>query len=321
MSAGMAQSAGIAPSGPILLPCGNTRHEVQFYGHDDELADSVGSYLGDALAGGSGVVLIATAAHRAAFESRMAAAGADLAAATASGAYTALDAVALMRGFLAGDRDQPGGFMPVITEVLRRATAAGPAVVFGEITARLWSGGHLSAAAELESAWSELARSYPFSLVCAYPAQDCPARLGEVAALHSAVLGWPAAGPPGGPAAVRSYLRSRGAPRAARHFVTGTLRQWGGAWDDPVLAVDAGIVATELATNAVVHARSDFTIEVAQRPGAVRITVRDTADAGLPLVAVPGHGLSVLEKVAARWAAEPLVAGGKLVWAQLACPR
>ena len=328
MSAGMAPSAGTAPAERVVPSSAGTRHEVQFYRHEDELADSVGSYLGEALAAGSAVVLIATAAHRSECESRMTAVGADLAAAAASGAYTALDAGSLMRSFLAGDRDQPGGFMPVITDVLRRATAAGPAVVFGEIVAQLWADGHLSAAVELESLWNELARSFPFSLVCAYPAPgpltppDEAARLGEVAALHSAVLGSPAPGSPAsGPEAVRSYLRSRGGPRAARHFVTGTLRHWGGPWDEANLAVDAGIVATELATNAVLHGRSDFTIAVAQRPGAVRITVRDTEAAGLPLVAVPGHGLAVVEKVAARWGAEPLAAGGKQVWAELACPR
>jgi hypothetical protein len=328
MSAGMAPSAGTAPAERVVPSSAGTEHEVQFYRHADELADSVGSYLGEALAAGSAVVLIATAAHRSECESRMTAVGADLAAAAASGAYTALDAASLMRSFLAGDRDQPGGFMPVITDVLRRATAAGPAVVFGEIVAQLWADGHLSAAVELESLWNELARSFPFSLVCAYPAPGPltppgeAARLGEVAALHSAVLGSPAPGSPaGGPEAVRSYLRSRGGPRAARHFVTGTLRHWGGPWDEANLAVDAGILATELATNAVLHGRSDFTIAVAQRPGAVRITVRDTGAAGRPLVAVPGHGLAVVQKVAARWGAEPLAAGGKQVWAELACPR
>jgi MEDS: MEthanogen/methylotroph, DcmR Sensory domain len=328
MSAGLAPSAETAPPERVVPSSASTRHGVQFYRHDDELADSVGSYLGETLAVGSAVVLIATAAHRSACEGRMTAAGADLAAATASGAYTALEAASLMRSFLAGDRDQPGGFMPVITDVLRRATAAGPAVVFGEIVAQLWADGHLSAAVELESVWNELARGYPFSLVCAYPVparQDRPdeaAQLEEVAALHSAVLGSPAPGSPaGGPEAVRGYLRSRGAPRAARHFVTGTLRQWGGPWDEAMLAVDAGIVATELATNAVLHARSDFTIAVSQRPGAVRIAVRDAVSAGLPPVAAPGHGLAVLEKVAARWGAEPLPAGGKQVWAELACPR
>ena len=336
MSAGMAESAEIVPSdlgaelSAGLVPAGppGAGHVAQVYGHDDELADSVGAHLGEALVAGSAVVMIATAERRAACESRMAAAGADVAAATASGACTALDALALMHRFLAADRDQPGGFRALITGVLRRATAGGrPAVIFGDLVTQLWAAGHPGAAVELESVWNELARSYPFSLICAYPAAGPGARgpraqLGAVTRLHAAVLGPAAPGSPGaGPEASRCYLRSRGAPRAARHFVTSTLRQWGGPWDDATLAADAGIVATELATNAVLHARSDVAITLSRRPGAVRVAVGDTADGGLPLVAAPGHGLAVLDIVAARWGAQPRAAGGKLVWAELACPR
>ena len=49
---------------------------------------------------------------------------------------------------------------------------------------------------------------------------------------------------------------------------------------DSALAVDAAIVATELAANAVLHARSGFTLTVSWLAAAVRIAVRD----GGPLV-------------------------------------
>ena len=80
MSAGMAQPGGIARAA-----AGRRGHAVLFYRRDDELADTLGGYLGEALEAGAGVVLIATAAHRAACERRLAAAGAVLAAATAGG--------------------------------------------------------------------------------------------------------------------------------------------------------------------------------------------------------------------------------------------
>jgi MEDS: MEthanogen/methylotroph, DcmR Sensory domain len=219
-------------------------------------------------------VLAATAAHRAACERRMAAAGVDVAAAAASGAYAALDASALMHGFLAG------GFEELIGDALRRATAAGrPAVVYGEMVALLWEAGLVSAVIELESRWNELGRSYSFSLVCGYPVR-----------------------------------------RAARHFVAGALRQRGGPWAAGPLAVDAAIVATELASNAVRHARSDFTVTVARRPGAIQIAVRDGEPLGAPLAVAAGHGLDLVNTVAARWGARSLAAGGKLVWAELARP-
>jgi hypothetical protein len=293
-------------------------HAAFFYGHDDELADSLGCCLGEALEAGAGVVLAATAAHRAACERRMAAAGADVAAATASGAYAVLDATVLMHRFLAVDRHDPGGFDQLLGDALAQATAAGrPAVVYGEVVALLWAAGLLSAVIELESHWNELRRSYPFSLVCGYPVQPGAAgALGQVGRLHSAVVGSPSAGPQ----AVRGFLRALGAPRAARHFVAGTLRQWGGPWAQGTFAVDAAIVATELAANAVLHARSDFTVTVARRPGAIRIAVRDGGPLGAPLAVAAGHGLDLVSTVAARWGAQPLAAGGKLVWAELAGP-
>jgi hypothetical protein len=313
MSAGTAEPRTIAQ-----VAADRHGHAVHFYGHEDELADSLGRCLGEALAAGAGVVMIATAAHRAASERQMTAAGADLAAATASGAYATLDAASLMQQFLAGDRARPGGFDQLLDDALRQATAAGRrAVVYGEIVALLWEAGLLSAAIELESRWNELRRSYSFSLVCGYPAQrGASAALGEVCRLHSSVIGTPTAGP----RALRGFLLAQGAPRAARHFVADTLRQWGGPWSGDPLAVDAAIVVAELAANAVVHARSDFTVTVSRRPGAVRIAVRDDVPRAAPLQAAPGHGLGLVNTLATRWGVQSPAAGGKLVWAELAAP-
>lgn len=223
-----------------------------------------------------------------------------------------------MQRFLAGDRGRPGGFEQLIEDALRRATAAGRrAVVYGEIVALLWEAGLLSAAIELESRWNELGRSYSFSLVCGYSGQrGGGAALDEVCRLHSSVIGSPSLGPQ----AVRGFLMAQGAPRAARHFVADTLRQWGGPREGGTLAVDAAIVATELASNAVVHARSDFTVTVWRRLGAVRIAVRDDVFPAAPLRPAPGHGLGLVNSVATRWGVQSQAAGGKLVWAELAAP-
>jgi hypothetical protein len=313
MSAGMAQSGAIAPPA-----CDRPGHVVHFYGHDDELAGSLGGCLGEALEAGAAAVMIGTAVHRAACERRMTEAGVDVAAAAASGAYAALDAVALAHRFLADDRRAPGGFEALIRGALRGATAAGrPAVVYAEIVALLWEAGLVSAAVELESWWTGLGGSYPFSLVCGYPAQrGAAAALDAMARLHESAIGSPGVGPQ----AVRGFLLAQGAPRAARHFVAGTLSQWGGPWGGGTFAVDAAIIVTELAANAVVHARSDFTLTVSRRLGAVRVAVRDAVPLAAPLRGAPGHGLGLVDAVAARWGVQSLGARGKLVWAELACP-
>lgn len=123
---------------------------------------------------------------------------------------------------------------------------------------------------------------------------------------------------PSAPAeAARSFSRSDRAPRDARHFVVDTLQQWGEA----ALAYDAAMVVTELATNAVVHARTDFTVTVSPVADAVRISVRDGRSAPGPdlralLVSAAGHGLGLVAAVARHWAAEELP-DGKRVWAEI----
>jgi hypothetical protein len=69
-----------------------------------------------------------------------------------------------------------------------------------------------------------------------------------------------------------------------------------------------------------VHARSDFTVTVSRRLGAVRIAVRDDLRLAAPLRAAPGHGLDLVNTVATRWGVQSPAAGGKLVWAELAAP-
>ena len=86
------------------------------------------------------------------------------------------------------------------------------------------------------------------------------------------------------------------------------------------LCDDAAIVVSELATNAVLHARSDFTVEVSLKDGNVRLSVID-ASAQPPVVQVPssstisGRGLVLVAALGARWGTSP-VGDGKEVWVE-----
>ena len=107
-------------------------------------------------------------------------------------------------------------------------------------------------------------------------------------------------------------------PAAARRFVRETLAAWG----RPDLIDDAALVATELATNAVLHARSGFTIALCRGPeGTIRVAVRD-ASLGRPRPrrAGPleggGRGLRLVEALATVWGTD-LLPDGKVVWAEL----
>ena len=122
----------------------------------------------------------------------------------------------------------------------------------------------------------------------------------------------------GGPGATRAFALSPDAPAAARHFTVGAARRLGAA----DLADDAALVVTELAANAVLHAQSGFTVDLAARPGVLSISVRDTsplppAGAKSPLPPAPLHGLGAVDALASRWGVEPLGHAGKSVWVEL----
>src|SRR5580693_10576839 len=77
-------------------------HIVQFYGHEEELADRVAGYLLGAIQHDGVAVVIATAAHRRVFEGRLTRAGVNLAAAARAGTYRTMDAGATVRALMTG---------------------------------------------------------------------------------------------------------------------------------------------------------------------------------------------------------------------------
>lgn len=297
-------------------------HVVQFYRDEEELTGQAGGYLLDAVRDGGAAVVIATRAHRLAFEAQLAGAGIDVAAARACGTYLDFDAEQTLDRFTDGGSVDPARFDAVIGGVIRQAVAGGrPVCAYGEMVALLWDAGLVAAAIELEALWNELGRQQPFSLYCAYPAASVAgksraAAFAEVCGLHGAVIGGSPAG--GGAAAGQAWelAASLESVTQARHLVTAAMHE-GGAGH---LAADAALVVTELAANAVVHARSGFTVTLTTGEDTVRIDVRDAVplpagDTGLP--AEPLHGLGAVAAMAARWGVSEVTGGGKDVWAEL----
>jgi len=149
-----------------------SEHVVQFYETDDFLLDSVTEFVSSGLARGDACIVIATPAHRAALEQRLAAGDADLlAAARARDAYIARDAHETLSTFMVDGEPAWERFFAVISNTIARAATGGRRVrVFGEMVALLWAEGNHTAAIRLEELWNDLHdRHVRFSLFCGYP--------------------------------------------------------------------------------------------------------------------------------------------------------
>ena len=108
--------------------------------------------------------------------------------------------------------------------------------------------------------------------------------------------------------------------RGARGLVDAALRGVGVPADLAILLV------SELATNAVMHARTDFVVRVLGTPvaGRVRIEVEDGNErppsiAHTPPEATSGRGLQLVQTLADAWGVDASPSG-KVVWFELSTP-
>lgn len=107
--------------------------------------------------------------------------------------------------------------------------------------------------------------------------------------------------------------------REARRFVGEALRE------ERVRDLDDVVVllANELVTNAILHARGDIVLAVDLVPGKVRIQVTDQSPQ-LPMQrggveeATSGRGLELVDALATAWGVEPMSGDGKQVWCEVA---
>jgi len=287
----------------LLEPVDAGRHVVQFYERDADLVACAGGYLQDAVRASGVAIVIATEAHREAFEALLC---------DDEGTVVWLDAAATLARFVRDGRVDRDAFFGVVGGVVRSAAASGrPVYAYGEMVALLWEAGDVTGAIELETLWNELATEIPFALYCAYRSESVSGHehadaLATVCDLHSGVVAettWQFAADPA-------------APGDARRLAADTLRH---AHHD--LLDDVQIVITELAANAVRHARTPFSVSICSTRSRVRIEVRDGSRA-MPAVrddpgTTPfGRGMRIVTALATRWGVEP-APDGKVVWAEL----
>jgi anti-sigma regulatory factor (Ser/Thr protein kinase) len=294
---------------------GGGEHVVQFYDHDGDLARALGDYLISGVSAGEPTVVIATEPHRRQFEAVMAASGVDVDRVRRDGLVVWLDARDTLKQFMHGGEIDPAAFRRVIGGLLRQLGERGREVrAYGEMVALLWDDGDVLGAIELEKLWNALGRELHFSLWCAYHTQSVAGEdhgdaLHEVCRLHSAVV----------EDARARFRAGPDAPFAARRFVAGLLacRPFVGR----VAADDVQLVVSELASNAVIHAGTPFSVSVGSDDSVMRISVQDWS-AAAPIMrdgapsARSGRGLRLVAAVARDWGVEPHP-DGKTVWAEL----
>lgn len=304
-------------------------HGVYFSDHDAELVEVLSAYVEEGWAANERVLLVVTQEHLRAVTDALRAAGGDPDGRRTADDLHVLDAGVTLAGFMAGDRPDPELFSRTVGAEVERLGRDGRHVrIFGEMVRLLWDEGNVAGAMAVEKQWNGLAGRLPFTLLCNYPHsvldQHTLADVGRVCGLHSRVL------PPPSYYVHRATTSHSHAERATwallpvpeaiaafRRFVKGTLELWG----EDELVEDALLVTSEMATNAIRHARSAFHASVVRAGRTVRISIQDTG----PGTASPrqaadddlsGRGLVILDALAQRWGVEERV-GGKAVWAEL----
>ena len=149
---------------------GDVEHFVQFYESDNFLVESVSGFVGTALRVGDAAIVIATEAHRLALDECLKKQGFDVDGCRAVGRYIPLDAAQTLARFMVDGTPDRGLFEETIGTVIAQAGKGDRRIrAFGEMVALLWAEGNGDAAIQLEELWNGLAKTYSFSLFCAYP--------------------------------------------------------------------------------------------------------------------------------------------------------
>jgi anti-sigma regulatory factor (Ser/Thr protein kinase) len=302
-------------------------HVVLFYENDAELRLSAGAYLREGLLAGSVAVVIASASHRALLGQEVAASGLDLGELSSQGSWITLDAAETISRLIIDGRPDPAAFEAVVGELIVGVASQGRQVcAYGEMVDLLWDARQVNAALELEELWNGLGERTPFSLFCSYASSSLsdPAAAHDIELVcshHSAVVD---------PDTYHLEVERRPLRHSAhrfsaalesvthaRHFVAETLLAWG--FDQ--IGQEAQLVVSELAGNAVRHARSAFSVVISEADSSLRLAVSDMSHA-LPTKQRPanssssGRGLMLVAALAIEWGVEQSL-DGKVVWAEL----
>ena len=98
------------------------------------------------------------------------------------------------------------------------------------------------------------------------------------------------------------------------------------AHDLVAMVDDVQLVVSELATNAMLHAQTPFTVSLRAFDATLRLEVVDGASNDPTMVVASlldtyGRGLVIVQALSRDWGVQPGASGGKSVWAEFDTPR
>jgi anti-sigma regulatory factor (Ser/Thr protein kinase) len=306
-----------------------TEQVVTFYDDESNLLASATAFVDRAIERGDVAVMIASDDHRRTVEAALSHRGTDVAKMVSVGRLVSIEADSLLAAFTVGEVVDPVAFRVVVSDLVGEAGGSGLAVdVYDDTVTRLWDAGEIPEALELEGLWAEIVEELSFTRHRAYPSEMADGAAGSAVLRRVDDLYGPQdlMSPPDGNIgfgeiqASAEFGANWSAPGTARRWSRSVLGRWELASDE--LLDDASLVITELANNAVLHARSAFVVDVHTELDLVRLSVHDDS-LSMPTVGVPGamdrfgRGLGIVAALASSWGVDP-DAEGKVVWARLA---
>ena len=191
------QASPITPQPRAEILKAKTRHEVAFYGNDEELVNGFSRQIESDLRIGNPVVVIASQPHRAGILQRLAADGIDVEAATAEARYSAWDNIETLSSIMAGDLPDETLCTAAVARVMStvaKSTDATRVAIVGECAPVLLAQGNVEGAIRLEQLWDQITRNYAADTLCGYvggttPQRNSQAVIERICAEHSAVCG------------------------------------------------------------------------------------------------------------------------------------
>jgi hypothetical protein len=189
----------VAQDGALVrpMPSGDPRclHAVRFYSDPAILCRIAGDFVADGLLHlGAGAMIVATPVHTFGILAQLADRGLDVIGLQARGDLVVLRVDETMATFMVDGWPDEARFMRAVRPGLDRLSyrhgRQRPMRLYGEIVDVLWQAGLSRAAMRLEMHWNTLARSYLFSMLCGYSADNTYAEgaVAEICNHHTHVL-------------------------------------------------------------------------------------------------------------------------------------